>query len=315
MISHGKDIKIFTGNSNPALAAEICKYIKPDAIFHHDDWGSHISTFMDPVTFRDFYKPAYEKIYGYYKSHGVELVVHHSDGYAATLVPAMIEMGIDVWQGCFSTNDIPDLISKYGDKITFMGGIENHLVDFEGWTEENNRYYIEKTIKECGNKYFIPCIAQGGPGSVFPGVYMNMCDLIDQHNIDNYGATKEELEAAYVYIEGFQSYTLPVVFVPGTDVKVVDFDHLITDNEMVISIITEQSRRCVDMFNMLGWDTESTTYHVMATDKFFVPATPVDYDDGEIRGALSGSVNGTFPEMVPAQGKINDVIYLEKVVN
>ncbi len=27
MISHGKDIKIFTGNSNPALAAEICKII------------------------------------------------------------------------------------------------------------------------------------------------------------------------------------------------------------------------------------------------------------------------------------------------
>ena len=27
MISHGKDIKIFTGNSNPALAAEICKCI------------------------------------------------------------------------------------------------------------------------------------------------------------------------------------------------------------------------------------------------------------------------------------------------
>ena len=127
--------------------------------------------------------------------------------------------------------------------------------------------------------------------------------------------TKEELEAAYVYIEGFQSYTLPVVFVPGTDVKVVDFDHLITDNEMVISIITEQSRRCMDMFEMLGWDTASTTYHVMATDKFFVPATPVDYDDGEIRGALSGSVNGTFPEMVPAQGKINDVVYIEKVVN
>ena len=127
--------------------------------------------------------------------------------------------------------------------------------------------------------------------------------------------TKEELEGAYVYIEGFQSYTLPVLFNPATGAKVVDFDHLITDNEMVISIITEQSRRCMDMFALLGWDTASTTYHVMATDKFFVPATPVDYDDGEIRGALSGSVNGTFPEMVPAQGKINDVVYIEKVVN
>lgn len=126
--------------------------------------------------------------------------------------------------------------------------------------------------------------------------------------------TKEDLEGSYVYIEGFQSYTLPVLFNPATGEKVVDFDHFITDNEMVISIITEQSRRCMDMFEMVGWDTTTATYHVMATDKFFVPATPVDYDDGEIRGALSGSVNGTFPEMVPAQGKINDVVYIEKVV-
>ena len=61
------------------LAAEICKYIKPDALFHHDDWGSQISTFMSPDMFREFIKPAYEKIYGYYKSHGVELIIHHSD--------------------------------------------------------------------------------------------------------------------------------------------------------------------------------------------------------------------------------------------
>ena len=27
MISHGKDMKIFTGNANPALAQEICKLI------------------------------------------------------------------------------------------------------------------------------------------------------------------------------------------------------------------------------------------------------------------------------------------------
>ena len=27
MIAHGKDIKVFTGNSNPMLAAEICEYL------------------------------------------------------------------------------------------------------------------------------------------------------------------------------------------------------------------------------------------------------------------------------------------------
>jgi len=84
---------------------------------------------------------------------------------------------------------------------------------------------------------------------------------------------------------------------------------------MVISIVTEQDRRFVDMFALVEWDMASTNYHVMATDKFFIPVTPEDYDDGELRGALSGSVNGTFPDMIIAQGKINDVIYLEKVVN
>ena len=32
MISHGKDIKVFTGNSNPALAKEICQIIGADSL-------------------------------------------------------------------------------------------------------------------------------------------------------------------------------------------------------------------------------------------------------------------------------------------
>ena len=177
------------------LAEGICSHLHPDMLFHHDDMGSQKSTFMSPDMWAEFYGDAYSEIYGYYHKHGVEYVVHHSDSYAATLVPCMIDMGIDVWQGCFSTNNIPELIKKYGGKISFMGGIENRLVDFEGWTEENNREVILKTIEECGNKYFIPCIAQGGPGSVYPGVYQSMSDIIDQYNVDHYGVTKEEIEA------------------------------------------------------------------------------------------------------------------------
>lgn len=57
-------------------AAELCKYVKPDALFHHDDWGSQISTFLSPDMFREFIKPAFMKIYGYYKSHGVQVIAH-----------------------------------------------------------------------------------------------------------------------------------------------------------------------------------------------------------------------------------------------
>ena len=152
-------------------AAEICKYLKPDGLFHHDDWGSQISTFLSPEMFREFIKPAYMKIYHYYKDHGVELLVHHSDSYAATLVPDMIDMGIDIWQGVMNSNNIPELIQKYGGQITFMGGIDSARVDYEGWTEEVVAREVRKACEENGKLYFIPNASQGLPMSTFPGVY------------------------------------------------------------------------------------------------------------------------------------------------
>lgn len=46
----------------------------------------------------------------------------------APFVPTMIEMGIDVWQGCMSVNNLPELIKEYGKDLTFMGGIDDGLL-------------------------------------------------------------------------------------------------------------------------------------------------------------------------------------------
>jgi len=75
----------------------------------------YFNSFVSPDMFEEFFLPAYKKIYGFYKANGVELIVHHSDSYAANLVPHMIEMGIDIWQGVMTTNNIPDLIKQYGE--------------------------------------------------------------------------------------------------------------------------------------------------------------------------------------------------------
>ena len=160
-------------------AAELCKYIKPDALFHHDDWGSQISTFLSPDMFREFYKPAYEKVYGYYKQHGVELIVHHSDSYAATLVPDMIDMGIDIWQGVMKSNDINSLSQQYGGQITFMGGIDSAEIDFQGWTPEIVAEKVDYACREFGKHYFIPGASQGLPMSTYPGVYEETDKQID----------------------------------------------------------------------------------------------------------------------------------------
>lgn len=163
-----------------AYAKEAIDHIHPDALFHHDDWGSQISTLISPAMFEEFFLPAYKKVYGFWKQNGVQLLVHHSDSYAATLVPFMIEMGIDIWQGAMTTNNIPELIKKYGGKISFMGDVDSGVVDHVGWSHEEIAKYLEIACKRSGKLYFIPCLSQGLNISSFPGVYEAMDEEIDK---------------------------------------------------------------------------------------------------------------------------------------
>ena len=179
-----KDLIKYLTEWELAYAEAMCSHLHMDAVFHHDDWGSQISTFLSPDMFAEFYLDSYKQIYGYYKSHGVQLICHHSDSYAATLVPYMIEMGIDIWQGVMTSNDIPELIRKYGGQISFMGGVDSAKVDHPDWTREEVAREVEKACREFGSvadkHYFIPGASQGLAISTFPGVYDAMTEEIDK---------------------------------------------------------------------------------------------------------------------------------------
>jgi len=130
--------------------------------------------------FGEFIAPAYKKIYKFWKDNGVELIVHHSDSYAANLVPYMIDCGIDIWQGVMSPNDVPALINKYGGQISFHAGIDNGKVDRADWTKESIMAEVEKFCRECGKLYYIPGTTMGGPESTYPGVYEAVSEAIDE---------------------------------------------------------------------------------------------------------------------------------------
>lgn len=138
------------------LAEYICSHIHPDAIYHHDDWGSQTSSFMSPQMFREFLLEPYKKIYGYYKAHGVELIIHHSDSYLENMIPELIEAGIDIWQGVMSTNNIPEIIRQYGGKLTLMGKLSVCLqrkkagVDSGLYAVGNIFYAADSKKSECG---------------------------------------------------------------------------------------------------------------------------------------------------------------------
>jgi len=162
------------------LADVLIDKIHPDAMFHHDDWGSQISTFLSPKMFAEFFVEPYKRVYKHWKENGVELIIHHSDSFAATLIPSMIEIGIDIWQGVMTTNNTPEMVKKYGGQITFMGDINSGVVDFPGWTKEIIDEHVERACKTNGKLYFIPGTSQGGANSSFPGVYEATDEAIDR---------------------------------------------------------------------------------------------------------------------------------------
>lgn len=163
-------------------AEQVCAHWPIEAVFHHDDWGTQKNSFMSPGLFEEFFVPRYKKIYDTYRKLGVKYIIHHNDSYSANLVPHMIEMGIDVWQGCLTTNDLPTLIKQYGGQISFMGGIDNGIVDRVDWTPEAVEAHVRKMCVECGKNHFIPCMCAGMPGSAYPGVYEAVCGAIAKIN-------------------------------------------------------------------------------------------------------------------------------------
>jgi hypothetical protein len=82
----------------------------------------------------------------------------------------MIDVKIDVFQGCVTTNNVPELVKKYGGRISFMGDLDNGAIDRPNWTR-NWLHRGKKGMYKHDKLYYIPCLAAGGPGSTFPGVY------------------------------------------------------------------------------------------------------------------------------------------------
>ena len=156
------------------------EHLHPDMLFHHDDFGSQQNSFFPADLFEELFVPAYKRVYGFWRDNGVEVIVHHSDSYAANLVPGMIEMGADVWQGACTTNDIPGLLEKYGPQLSIHSGMDSGKFDEPNWSEEKIRAGLEHLVEWAGKDYLIPGLSQGGNQSTFPGVYDAVTREIDK---------------------------------------------------------------------------------------------------------------------------------------
>ena len=109
------------------IAMKLAK-LNVDALWFGEDLGSQTSTLMSPVMWRQTFKPRYLRMFEQIKKVNPNVIlIMHSDGAVAPLLDDFIEMGIQVYnpvQPNVPGSDPEELKAKYGDSISFFGGID-----------------------------------------------------------------------------------------------------------------------------------------------------------------------------------------------
>jgi uroporphyrinogen decarboxylase len=94
-----------------------------DGILFGDDWGDQRGVIIGPKRWRQFLKPRWAQVYGRVHAHG-KIVMHHSCGSVASILPDIIEIGVDVLESVqpeAAGMNPYELKKQFGDKITFWG--------------------------------------------------------------------------------------------------------------------------------------------------------------------------------------------------
>lgn len=125
------------------------KYYHADIFTNYDDIATEQCTFMAPDTYRSLIKPLHAKLYKAVKDYGM-IPVQHTCGKAEALIEDFIDTGVATWSSVQPTNDIPEILTKYGNKICICGGYNtNGAPGRTDATEEQ----IREEVRRCMNEY------------------------------------------------------------------------------------------------------------------------------------------------------------------
>jgi len=130
------------------LAMEMCDRMvqggfKFDGAFLFCDLGYRGGLFFSPKRYERQLHPVFKELCKYFHSHDMHVILHCC-GKVEDLIPYLIEEGIDCLQPVEvkAGMDLIRLKEKYGDKISFMGGIDVRLIAMD------DPRPIEKEIRE-----------------------------------------------------------------------------------------------------------------------------------------------------------------------
>lgn len=191
----------------------------------------------------------------------------------------------------------------------------DHIVVLQNAVNFNREgFYTEETKPVTENISYQGAEVAAYPISYVTGLLSHECqgDLtVYKKDGSSLTVPAADFNGMYVIIDDFASGNPPTLFNPESGTEVADFFYAVTaEGEGIISVVSNDVFIFKDVVAMMGWD-DSASYTVCATDKFHIPVEPDYMAIGELRGSLSGAINGSFGDMTIASGKINDVVIIQ----
>ena len=155
-----------------------------DIIRFGDDLGMTTGPFMDPDTYKTLFKPRHKQLCDYVKSHSQMHTFIHSCGSISSLMPHMIEAGIEVFNPV-QTNAVdmsPEFLKKeFGQDCTFWGGGVETVGTLNNGTPTQVREQVLERLE----------IMSSGGGFVFNTVHNILPDVPPENIIAMFDAVKE----------------------------------------------------------------------------------------------------------------------------
>lgn len=155
-----------------------------DIIRFGDDLGMTTGPFMDTETYKLLFKPRHKQLCDYVKSHSQMHTFIHSCGSISSLMPDLIEAGIEIFNPV-QTNSLnmePEFLKKeFGQDCTFWGGGVETVGTLNNGTPEQVREQVLQRLE----------IMSKGGGFVFNTVHNILPDVPPENIIAMFNAVKE----------------------------------------------------------------------------------------------------------------------------
>ena len=101
----------------------LCQISELHGIHFRDDWGTQESLMINPAFWRRFFKPAYARLFALARAAGKH-VWFHSDGAIASVIPDLMEIGVQVLNPQVSLIGREKLASMCGGRVCIQADID-----------------------------------------------------------------------------------------------------------------------------------------------------------------------------------------------